>query len=199
VHDEHSYYWRITQFLLPFYTMIPPSGTYADSSRVPYNGHAWVPIDDENTWVWSFGANPHGDWTEDERERMINRWGPIDGNFMPLDNKSNNYGLDRSIQRSGHFTGILGLATQDTAVQESMGPIVNRSRERLGHSDRGIANFRRLLVGLARDAAGGKAPDAAAHGEWYTVRSASLVLERDVPLEAGAARLLVGDRTPIPG
>jgi hypothetical protein len=76
-----------------------------------------------------------------------------------------------------------------------MGPIVDRSRERLGHSDRGIVNFRRLLVGLAREAANGKAPAAASHGEWYTVRSAALVLPREVPVAEGAARLLLGDRT----
>jgi phenylpropionate dioxygenase-like ring-hydroxylating dioxygenase large terminal subunit len=198
VHDEQNYYWRITQFLLPFYTMIPPSGIFADSSEVPYNGHAWVPIDDENCWVWSFGANPHRDWTDDERERMINRWGPIDGNYVPLGNRSNNYLIDRGVQRKGHFTGIPGLANQDTAVQESMGPVVDRSRERLGHSDRGIVNFRRLLVGLAREAASGKAPAAASHAEWYTVRSAAVVLPRDVPVAEGAARLLVGDRTLLP-
>jgi hypothetical protein len=34
-------------FLPPFYIL------------APNNGHAWVPIDDAHTCVWSFGANPH--------------------------------------------------------------------------------------------------------------------------------------------
>src|SRR5689334_4304920 len=40
--DEGHYYWRITQWIMPFHTMIPPHGDNA------LNGHAFVPTDDEN-------------------------------------------------------------------------------------------------------------------------------------------------------
>ena len=40
--EAGHYYWRITQWIMPWYTMIPPYGDNA------LNGHAWVPIDDEN-------------------------------------------------------------------------------------------------------------------------------------------------------
>jgi phthalate 4,5-dioxygenase oxygenase subunit len=42
--EADSYYWRITQYLLPTATIIP--GSLAPGE--PFNGHFWVAIDDEN-------------------------------------------------------------------------------------------------------------------------------------------------------
>ena len=50
--DEDNYYWRMSQFVLPFYTMTGPYGK--DPLRA---FRAWIPIDDENTMV--FGATYH--------------------------------------------------------------------------------------------------------------------------------------------
>ncbi|WP_191090881.1 SRPBCC family protein [Niallia endozanthoxylica] len=58
--DEENFYWRITQFLMPFYTMIPPFG------RAPRGEHVWVPIDDDNCWVWTWSWTPDHDLTEEE-------------------------------------------------------------------------------------------------------------------------------------
>ena len=38
------------------------------------------------------------------------------------------------MQKTENFTGIWGTRNQDTAVVESMGPIMDRTKERLGHS-----------------------------------------------------------------
>jgi phenylpropionate dioxygenase-like ring-hydroxylating dioxygenase large terminal subunit len=190
---EDGYYWRVTQFLVPCYTMIPPVGNFRDSSETPYSGHAWVPIDDENTWTWSFSANPHRAYTDEEYADHASRtglWGPVDEHYRPLLNKSNDYLIDRARQRNENFTGIVGIPNQDAALQESLGTISDRSREHLRHSDRGIVNFRRLMLRLAKQLREGKAPAAAARGEWYKVRPASVVLDRDADLHEGAARLL---------
>ena len=48
--------------------------------------------------------------------------------------------------RTKSYSGIRGIMTQDHAVQESMGPIVDRSREHLGASDRAVIAVRRLLL-----------------------------------------------------
>lgn len=193
--DASHYYWRITQFLLPCYTMIPPVGAFTDSSAAPYDGHAWVPIDDDTTWTWSFGAQPHRPYTAEEyafRAGPDGLWGPIDDAYRPLLNRANDYGIDRERQRRANFTGIEGIPNQDAAVQESMGPIVDRSRERLGTSDRAIVQFRRLLLRVARDLASGSEPAAAGHGLWYNVRPASVLLDRGTPIAEGASRLLRG-------
>ena len=194
--DGGEHYWRITQYLLPFYSMIPPILIdTADSHASPFHSHAWVPIDDEHTWTWSFGSNPHEPFTDENlayyggSEGM---WGPIDDNYLPLRNKDNDYLIDRDMQRTVNFTGIVGIPNQDGAVQESMGPIVDRSRERLGTSDAAIIAFRKRILRCARDLQRGREPAAAHNGSWYNVRSASIVLEPDVAYHDGAASLLAG-------
>ncbi|MDA0238577.1 MAG: Rieske 2Fe-2S domain-containing protein [Proteobacteria bacterium] len=193
---DAQYYWRITQFLVPFYQMIPPVGNFENSGKSGYSGHAWVPIDDENTWTWTFHANPHQELTDEQREFHGGRtgmWGPTDENYRPVQNRDNNYRLDREAQRNDNFTGIQGIPNQDAAVQESMGPIVDRTKELLGHSDSAVIKFRQMMIGMAKDLNAGKEPIAARHGDWYNVRSASVVLDRELEWQESAAWLLRGD------
>ena len=51
---KENYYWRITQFLLPYFTMTPGTPGY------PIGGHCWVPIDDENCCNYSVTWHPAG-------------------------------------------------------------------------------------------------------------------------------------------
>jgi phenylpropionate dioxygenase-like ring-hydroxylating dioxygenase large terminal subunit len=193
--DEANFYWRITQCLTPFYTMIPPVVPERDSSQAPYSGHAWVPIDDENTWTWSFSANPHADYTDEEiawHGGANGMWGPIDENYFPKQNRENDYLLDRKLQREASFTGIRGIPNQDAAVQESMGPRMDRSREHLGQSDSAVIAWRRMVLKMMRDLEKGIEPAAASHGEWYNVRSCATLLSRDTDWQQGAAWLLAG-------
>jgi len=187
--SENKHYWRITPFLLPFYTMIP-GGMRDDDNPAPYfQGHAWVPIDDENTWTWSFGANPGREMTQEERDFFGGRenyWGPVDERYQPRQNRANDYGLDREVQRVGNYTGIKGIPNQDAAVQESMGPIVPRWKEHLGSSDSAIIQWRKLMLRLVRELQRGKEPDAPHHGEWYNVRSVSVVIDPDADWQQGA-------------
>lgn len=192
---KESFYWRITQFLSPFWTMIPPilGEEVNDSSQDTYAGHAFVPIDDENTWTWSFNCNPHRDFNEKEQALFHPRtglWGPIDDSYRPVWNKENDYGLDREMQKNVNYTGIKGIPNQDVAVQESMGPIADRSREILGTSDKAIIAYRQLLIDMAKDLQNGQEPKASSHGGYYNVRSASVLLKKDVPFDEGAAWLL---------
>jgi hypothetical protein len=82
---------------------------------------------------------------------------------------------------------VKGIAAQDAACQESMGPIQDRTRERLGTSDAGIIAARRRLLEAAialRDR--GEAPPAL-QPEDQQIRSASLLLPKGVAfLEAAA-------------
>ena len=110
--------------------------------------------------------------------------------FKPVRNKDNNYLVDREQQRTSTMTGIHGFASQDQAIQESMAPIVDRTRERLGTSDTAIIAMRRLLLEEIRGLAQTREPFAAHHGDAYWVRSASLLLKRDVEIEEGARDLM---------
>jgi phthalate 4,5-dioxygenase oxygenase subunit len=57
--------------------------------------------------------------------------------------------------KRGDFTGIAGIPTQDMAMWESMGPIVDRSRDHPGASDLAVAQFRRMMVAAAKKFADG--------------------------------------------
>jgi phthalate 4,5-dioxygenase oxygenase subunit len=129
--------------------MVPPRADH------PVHGHFWVPIDDENCWVFTFDYLPVRALTEAERQAMKaghgvhNEYEP-GGTYRPLQNKDNDYLMDRAAQRRGEtFSGIKGIAMQDASLQESMGPIVDRSKERLVSADSGIIKARRKLVAAA--------------------------------------------------
>jgi hypothetical protein len=70
----------------------------------------------------------------------------IPGTFTLKRNPSNDYLIDRALQKTRSYTGIDGVNTQDFAVQEGMGPIVDRSKEYLGTTDRAIITLRRMLL-----------------------------------------------------
>jgi phthalate 4,5-dioxygenase oxygenase subunit len=182
-----NYYWRISQYLAPVYTMVPghlgPGQTFI--------GHAWVPIDDENVWTFSLSWNGDRELGDEERDLLRNGDGihaDSDEKYVPIRNKDNDYLIDRDKQKHTNFTGIDGIGEQDMSVQESMGPIVDRSLERLGTSDSGIIGFRRMIVRMARELEQGKEPEMAPHGRRYRVRPATVILGPDVPFSEGASR-----------
>jgi phthalate 4,5-dioxygenase len=189
--EEDTYYWRLTQFLLPSHTIIP----YQKGLSI--HGHCWVPRDDETCWVWTMSWNPDAPLSEEEwqaiRDESFVHARIEPDTFRPLRNKDNNYLIDRGRQGASSMTGIHGFAAQDQAIQESMGPIVDRTRERLGTSDTAIIAMRRLLLGEIRALAEGREPSAPHHGDLYWVRSASMLLQRDVPFEEGARAFLAAE------
>jgi hypothetical protein len=102
--------------------------------------------------------------------------------------------MDRSLQRSGNsYTGIKGLGAQDAAMQESMGPIQDRTREHLGTSDIAIITVRRhLLQAVSAFQRGATPPGLDPAG--YRVRSAKFTSPKGLSLkevaETSAASLL---------
>jgi len=186
-HDGHLY-WRITQWVMPFHTMIPPYGENA------LNGHAWVPIDDENCMTWCFTHHPTRPLTEHELATMRNGGGIhvklIPGSFRPVVNKDNDYLIDRAAQKGNRsYSGVAGIAMQDAAIQESMGPIQDRSKENLVSTDNGVIMARIRLRKAALALEQGKEPDGI-DSSAHRVRSASLVLPENVSFYEAAAQAL---------
>ena len=160
-------YIRLYHYIMPFQQMRGGIHHFnGDRRDLPeLDGHLWVPIDDEHTYVynWACGydASVHLDPEHmAEREHFYGR-GPQDlipGTFKLKRNKSNDYLIDRSMQKSRTYTGISGVNTQDFALQEGMGPIVDRSLENLGTSDRAIVTMRRLLLEAIEELKENKSP-----------------------------------------
>jgi phthalate 4,5-dioxygenase len=153
--DQGKYYWRITPWIMPWYTIIAPRAGH------PIGAHAWVPIDDESCWAWSINYHPTRDLTDKEVAAMKDGAGIhvkyVPGTFIPLANKSNNYLIDRERQRSGrNYSGVEGIAMQDASLQESMGPVQDRTREHLCSTDNGIILTRKKLLKAAQANRDGK-------------------------------------------
>jgi len=186
--DDERYYWRITQYLMPWYTIIPPFGENL------IGAHAWVPIDDETCWAWSINYHPLRDLLDTELADM-RAGGGIHcvykpGTFEPVADASNDYLIDRDAQRAKKsFSGVAGIAMQDASLQESMGRIQDRTQERLGTSDSGIIMARQRLLRAAKALADGTPPPGLDPAT-QRVRSASLLLPKDVLFQDGAADAL---------
>ncbi len=153
----------------------------ASSARVLF------PSPTPNCWIYTYAWNPQRPLTGAEREIYAHGNGVIaevDENYVPLRNKANDYLIDRKLQKTKSYTGIKGVSEQDAAVQDSQGPIADRSREHLGPTDLGIMHFRKLVMESARALREGTAPAQLAHQDRYAVRSGACVTDKAKDLPA---------------
>ncbi|HEX3844710.1 MAG TPA: Rieske 2Fe-2S domain-containing protein [Steroidobacteraceae bacterium] len=183
--ENGNYYWRITPWVMPCFTMVPPRGDH------PVHGHFWIPIDDEHCWAWTFDYHPARALTAAERQAMRDGKGvhaaTLPGTYLPRANRGNDYLMDRPAQKKGlAYSGIEGIAMQDASLQESMGPIADRTKEHLTSTDSGIVKARMQLLKAARALEEkGEVPPGVdpAH---HRVRSAAVILPPDEPFSEAA-------------
>jgi phthalate 4,5-dioxygenase len=178
-----EYYWRMTPFVLPSFTIIPSGIDEANTWT------AVIPIDDHNAWGFTATWHHARPLNEAEIEGVTSGAGVhvhVDPqSFLPLANKGNNYLIDRELQATRSFTGIFGVRNQDLAVQEDQdGTICCRDEEHLGVTDRGIVGTRRLLLKLAKDLQKGIDPPHVQHPQAFRVRSVTATRPRSLdPVE----------------
>jgi len=175
---ESEMHVRTYQFILPFHQIRPSK---SETGLLLDAGHSWVPIDDETTMVFNWSYCPDGPLTEEDRlERGLGN-GPMHVDpvtFRSVANRTNNYRLDRMMQRSGNYTGIDGINVQDRAIQESMGRVVDRSKEHLGPADKAIIQARKLLRQAVKAVQAGETP-AGLGTTYYALRAHEAVLSRN--------------------
>ena len=180
--DAERRYWRLNQFLLPFYTMIPPHPNDAQLVRM------WVPMTDERCWVLCATFRPDRPLGEDELAAWINGDNShrrvVPGTTLPTERLDNDYLIDRALQKTHSFTGIAGVRAQDAMVAETAGPIADRTREHLGSSDRAVVAMRRALIDAASACAErGVRPEGSTAPHLYRVRATQTVLPHDLDPE----------------
>lgn len=158
--DEKGKYVRAYQFVMPFQqfrgSVLEWSGK---RKKVPtVNGHMWVPVDDHHCYVynWMYSYDESIPLTPEYCEKAEARMGRAKSDFLTgypayrlKANGSNDYFIDREEQRTKTYSGIKGINTQDMALQEQMGPIVDRTKEHLGTTDLAIIAARQLLLEAA--------------------------------------------------
>ncbi len=139
---------RVTQVVMPFITLIPPPGEGPPQIKNRHLVNAFVPRDDESTWhiQWFFDATREidvahrieegGIWLDETRRKLVNidTW----------------YNQDREWMKTGMMSGIKGILTQDHAVCETQGRVLDRTKEHLGTSDMAVVAWRRLMLKSAR-------------------------------------------------
>ena len=178
--DAGQTYWRISQFLMPNHGLTPnafPGETY--------HGQCWVPIDDVSCWIYNYTWNPDRALTDAERARYAAGSGIhaiVDEQYIPIRRRENDYLIDRQKQKTESYSGIDGISEQDAAIQDSQGPIADRTAEHLGPTDMGIVRFRRVVLDAVRALRAGQPPAAAAHPAAYKVRGGGAIAATDVPL-----------------
>lgn len=143
---------RITNLMFPNAFVVP-----FGNSKVFTQWH--VPVDDEkHYWFMIFY-----DFAEktDKDTLLAQRLAEVTlPDYRPIRNRDNNWGYDPSEQATLTYTGMgLDINVHDQWAVESMGVVQDRTKERLGVSDRAVtANRRMLLRALESFDTGGPTP-----------------------------------------
>ena len=176
--DTGQEYWRIATFLFPFYGISPTGGSF--QKGVPTTLTAAVPMDDEHTLYVHFISKKAV-----EKYDLYPNTSDWFGRFNAPANSSNDYLIDREVQRqsklnSGAGPAYSGIPTgrhQDRAITASMGTIYDRTHEHLGQTDLGIIRTRRRLLNAAKAFADkGELPPGVKNPEYYQVRTGEIFL-----------------------
>ena len=145
-------YVRTTVFVAPFTVLVPPNNLYNVAN-------VNVPVDDHHTAFYFLAwGDPATTPAVDEWRQFLNvqRGTTLDEHYAIKANMGNRFGQDRKAMKDGNFTGISGFPNQDIAMWVTMGPMANRSIERLGASDQAVVEFRKQMVAAAQGFANGK-------------------------------------------
>lgn len=185
--DQH--YIRVNQFMMPFWTLVPPQSQYPELS-----GHAWVPIDDEHSLCLMFSYHPSQAFYEKTRKvfkeghagresghasdasfetRPVTHPYPT---YWSIFNRGNAYRHDPRLGQK-YNAALPGLWVQDAACQSGVAAIYDRTQEHLGTSDAGIVRTRRLLLDtLAKLQAENRRPASADDPDQFLWRAISITV-----------------------
>jgi len=118
----------------------------------------------------------------------------IDADYHKIRSRENSWLQDRAAMRAGSFTGMQGVNNEDIAMQESMGPIYDRTKEHLGTSDIAIIRMRRLMLdSVRRFIENGASPLGLSEPVSYDRLQA---VERIIPIDAPWQAVLAGGGDP---
>ncbi|MPZ12978.1 MAG: Rieske 2Fe-2S domain-containing protein [Chloroflexi bacterium] len=148
---------RIINFVAPFWTTVPRDGYGASDQAGDRIVNAWVPRDDVSTWHFQYYFDPGGPVNVPWRIRVGGH--QVDARYRKVRNLDNWYLQDREAMKAQNMSGLEGVVTQDHAVNETQGPILDRAVEHLGPSDLGVIAMRRSMLDAVRACmAGGDPP-----------------------------------------
>jgi phenylpropionate dioxygenase-like ring-hydroxylating dioxygenase large terminal subunit len=148
--DQGSYYYRMMNWLFPFYTQ-HPGGKMEDGCQFV----AVVPVDDTYTISYGMSMRQRLNIPARALPGVIPNTTDWHGRFRPELTVEMDMNIDRDLQKNGKntlggYTGIESVGGQDQGITDSQGVIQDRSIEHLGTTDRMIILARRRLLEAAR-------------------------------------------------
>jgi hypothetical protein len=147
---------RIIPFIAPWWTITSPGSFGARSAEADRVANAWVPRDDTSAWHFQYYFN-----TEREIDvawRIATAGYEVDEHYRKRRNRDNDYLQDAAAMRTESVSGIYGVITQDHAVNESQGLIVDRTKEHLVACDVAAIGMRKIMLGAAAQLGDGTDP-----------------------------------------
>jgi phenylpropionate dioxygenase-like ring-hydroxylating dioxygenase large terminal subunit len=147
-------YFRLQNFILPsIATVVGPMG--GDGYYMFWH----VPIDDTRHWRYEIMFRRSAPLDESDWKRIREIRAEAGEDYKPFRNKANNYLQDRDAMKTWSFSGMGRIFnTQDVAIVEGSGAILDRTQEYLGSSDKAIITCRRIALKAIRDVQSGKEP-----------------------------------------
>jgi phthalate 4,5-dioxygenase len=141
---------RTTLFIAPFYACVAGLKGRGD-------WQAYAPMNDHECMAYVVHFSTEEPLSADYVRWWRSEWFhtragvDIDEDYNNLRTPSNMWKQDREAMELGKsFSGIAGIFNEDAAVIESMGPIVDRTKEHLGPTDLAVIRFRRLMLKATR-------------------------------------------------
>ena len=170
--DDGNFRVRITPFLMPNLALIPPN--LFIQMYVPYDDTTmgqFVTYWDKHRPVVReralkvLGLDQPGVWVNDHMEQ----------------NAGNNWQQNRARMPEGSFSGLVGLAQEDSAVNLSQGIVLDRTKEHLVQADVAVATVRRLLLDAVEAVARGEDPIGLRPSNTRTIQALEETIGPEVP------------------
>jgi phenylpropionate dioxygenase-like ring-hydroxylating dioxygenase large terminal subunit len=157
--DDDKTYARVTNYFFPL--VIVAATGFVDR----YHVFAFSPVDDTHHLLF-FGSYGTAPVSQKDFGAVRADFDPDPRNFSTVSgDRSNRWGQDRALMDAGHHTGFSrSVVDEDSVVQVSMGPIVDRTKDNLSGSDGAVANARRLILDVLAAYAKGELPPGSARG-----------------------------------
>lgn len=195
---DGRHYVRAYNYIAPFLTARGNVVEWSKGGREKYPTimlFICIPIDDENTFIYTpmYSADPmiaipHEYAMEVEKLYGRHTEDMIPGsNFELKRNRSNDFMINREVQKKKTYSGVDGINTQDYALQNSMHGrrIADRTRERLGTSDSAVIAFRRVLLKALEDMGEGKELPGLDPSTYHDRRPYDKIIHEDVNWREG--------------
>ncbi len=156
--DERAYL-RVTNFMMPNAAVVAgPTGE--DGYTLLWH----VPITDEVHTKYMLNFRRSGPINADGLRKAYELHVIPGTSLEARRNRENRWLQDRDEMKTGWYAGMgPSFSVHDNFVTESMGPIYDRSKERLGYSDQAVVAARRVLLAAIADLAAGKEPPGRHH------------------------------------